>query len=465
MKLSKSIKIILILLSVNNFSFSQALTCEEAIAFSSIEEMDGYESYMPIENPFDEPVPFCPGSPQGSGNPQNMSWLKFIASSTEASLEITFSNCQAGAFGIQYGLYTDCNFTDYLLGTCVGDAIPVGTPVIIHMSGMTVGEDYFFFLDGDLGTYCEYYIDVICIDGLAIISQPSSLECISDNCPEDEIVCSLGETLTFEPEGLDEDVDYIWTVLPSPPEGITISGNNDFSATFDSAGYYEICVVGNNGCVETTPVCYTTYVVGPDAGTILLESDTICIGERTTVSIIDFFIGNPMIISMIAVDPDGKVIEAEWGSELEVKYDEEGIVKVYSYNFLSSVSSDFPNVGDFFTPPDCSENCCAIDSMDIVFADIKITSLPERLTQVPTEVRIFPNPFKETLKIEIKNINSDELKFSILNLKGQKVKSGEWQMNTKDLFELDLSDLSSGLYQLVMNNGDEVLTKKIIKID
>ena len=294
MRILKYLGIGAFILIINHNAFSQSLTCDEAVVLNSIEELDGITGFMFSENPNDEPAPFCSGSEGGTGNPQNMNWFAFMANTTDATIEITFSNCLGNGNAIQYGLYTDCTFNEYHSGVCQGDAVLVGPPVVIHFEDLTEGEDYYFFIDGDIGTHCDFVFEVTCIDGIATLPQPSGLECVTDNCPLDEVICTTGETLTFKLSGLDLEIDYFWTVLASPINGDTISGdtiygNNEFSATFDDPGMYEICAVGNNGCAETSPICYHLNVVEPNAGSLVAEPDTLCIEEESMVYSMDFF--------------------------------------------------------------------------------------------------------------------------------------------------------------------------------
>ena len=73
-------------------------------------------------------------------------------------------------------------------------------------------------------------------------------------------------------------------------------------------------------------------------------------------------------------------------------------------------------------------------------------------------VDVFPNPTNGTIKI-VSNINT-ETNYSIFNINGQNVKSGN--INSKLEF-IDLSDLISGIYFIKIKNINGNLIKKIIK--
>ena len=363
--------LLLFIWSATSHSFGQANTCATAPLLCSLSELNGYMATMPQSNSVDEPAPFC----GGSGNPQNMTWFSFIAGATAASMEITFTNCQGGTGlqQIQYGIYTDCTFDNYLSSACQGSPIGTSTPVEVNITGMVPGDDYFFFIDGDLGTYCDYSIEVTSGGWTNLLPDPTSLDCISDNCPPEGVLCSLGETLTFQPQDFELTIDYIWTITPGPPDGpagITINPYNTAAFTFNNPGVYEICLVAFNGCPPSTnPVCYDLTVLGADAGTLSADPETLCPTETSTVTALDFFTIPPIDQAMIAVGPDGIVIGVIAGGVIDVTYPECGIVTVYSYNYQPTDAPGLPSVGSAFNMPNCNINCCDIESIEITFED------------------------------------------------------------------------------------------------
>lgn len=375
---------ILILLFFTLFTITnglgQALTCEDADLLCSLSELNGFSDSMPQSNPNDEPAPLCPGSPGSDGNPQNMTWFSFISGNATATMVITFTNCQGGdnTESVQYGIYDDCSFDSYLTSVCEGD--PQSTidsngdtqPITINISGMIPGDDYFFFIDGDLGTYCDYSIEVTSGGWTNLLTDPTSLDCISGNCPPDGVLCSLGETLTFQPQDFDLTIDYIWTITPGPPDGpggTTINPDNTASFTFNNPGVYEICVVADNGCTQTNPVCYDLTVLGADAGTLSADPETLCPTETSTVTATDFFTIPPIEQAMIAVGPDDIVIDVVAGGVIEITYPECGVVTVYSYNYQPTDAPELPIVGTSYTIPNCNTNCCDIESIEVTFED------------------------------------------------------------------------------------------------
>lgn len=369
MSIIKRISILLFLLIQVTFnSFGQALTCGEAEVLCSLSELDNFEDSMPQSNPNDEPAPLCPNSPGSDGNPQNMTWFAFIAGSASAELQITFTNCNNGS-AVQYGIYTDCSFDTYLTSTCEGDPQSVNSPIPVSIDGMVPGDDYFFFIDGDLGTFCDYSIDVISGGEPVPVPQPTAILCTSSNCPTDGNTCNTGETYTFQPEGLDLTIDYIWTVTPNPPVGQTINSNNEISLTFNNTGTYDICMTATNGCTTTDEICYTLNVLETDAGVLSADPETLCPTETSTVTATDFIDAAPIEQAMIAVGPDGNVIAVMAGGMIDITYPECGVVTVYSYNYYPLDAPGLPAVGSPFSDPNCGMNCCDLESIEVTFED------------------------------------------------------------------------------------------------
>lgn len=76
--------------------------------------------------------------------------------------------------------------------------------------------------------------------------------------------------------------------------------------------------------------------------------------------------------------------------------------------------------------------------------------------QIDPEIKVYPNPVKDFLYIDAKNLES----YTLYNILGQNLKQG--QLNTD---QIDLSELEEGLYILrFKSSGNKYISKKIIKI-
>ncbi len=356
--------VIIVLLIIANDNFAQSLSCSDASAnvLCSLGELDDFSGTMPSSNPNDEPAPFC----NGSGNPQNMSWFAFIAGSSSAVLELVTSNCNNGST-IQYGIYTDCGYGESII--CQGNAVNANGTIDLNLNGMIPGDDYFFFIDGDLGTYCDYAINVVSGGDPIPVPDPTGIDCIGSNCPiNDNAVCLNGETYTFQVQGLDLSIDYMWSInpLPSgfPANPQTINGNNEISLTFNETGDYTICLTATNGCTTTSEVCTTLNIIEPDAGTITASLSVLCPGATTLVTVADWIATDNILI---AVDPDGTVIS--WGEEqLDITAATCTEITVYSWSHFSAENPPLP-INSPFVLPDCNAYCCDITSIVISFED------------------------------------------------------------------------------------------------
>lgn len=85
-------------------------------------------------------------------------------------------------------------------------------------------------------------------------------------------------------------------------------------------------------------------------------------------------------------------------------------------------------------------------------------------------LKSYPNPFKEEVEISIKNENSNnqKIKLEIFDLVGRKIK--EWNLNVeKDTsirwngMSSDGKLISSGIYVLRLQNGNETISSKLVK--
>lgn len=99
-----------------------------------------------------------------------------------------------------------------------------------------------------------------------------------------------------------------------------------------------------------------------------------------------------------------------------------------------------------------------------VTTDIKVTALYEVSASLKTnsinDFKVFPNPFQNTLNIEISGYSSDT-KVLIINMLGEVVFIEE---NIQEMISADLSVLNEGAYLIrVFSNGQDFKTKMILK--
>jgi hypothetical protein len=74
---------------------------------------------------------------------------------------------------------------------------------------------------------------------------------------------------------------------------------------------------------------------------------------------------------------------------------------------------------------------------------------------------IFPNPAKDTyLSIETNIGNDEQVVISITDLKGKKVK--EYNFNNSKIIQIDISDISKGVYIISILSNKSIITDKLI---
>ncbi|RLD65937.1 MAG: hypothetical protein DRI84_05860 [Bacteroidetes bacterium] len=76
-------------------------------------------------------------------------------------------------------------------------------------------------------------------------------------------------------------------------------------------------------------------------------------------------------------------------------------------------------------------------------------------------IKLFPNPTTESIKIEFKTIQNQETQWKIQDLKGVMLKGGKIPINSLSE-NINIQDLSSGIYIITFQNKNNVFTKKIV---
>ncbi len=243
-----------------------ALTCDDATIMCSMDdELDGFSSTMPDSNPNDDPNPLCPGLAPG-GTPHNLSWFAFVAGSANVTLNIDATNCNGSSPGIQYGVYTDCSFDEWVV--CDPGCNDANFDIV--MTGLDIGDDYFIFLDGCFGSVCDYTVTVVEGGQFDEIDEPidMDIECVSD-CTElsDNYyeICQGADDIEFAFINFDLSIEYTWVltdvVSSTQVSEDVVDGLNNIELNFDDLGTFELCASGYNGCDNTEDYCLTIEVV------------------------------------------------------------------------------------------------------------------------------------------------------------------------------------------------------------
>ncbi|MFN4254690.1 MAG: hypothetical protein ACK4Q5_06770, partial [Saprospiraceae bacterium] len=206
------------------------------------------------------------------GTIENEQWLGFIAGASSATFTATATNCTNGD-GIQVALYEACGSTPLACYGGCGNC--QGTPASIT-SGLVIGQNYFFMIDGFAGDQCSFNISVNPPQAVAAppIGGGGAIQGPTEICPGAENV-----VYTIPP--INGAAVYTWNAPAgstingqSPPVEINATdGGNQVTVTFGSAGG-QICVRAANSCYTGGQIC-KNIIVKPIPPTTLPPA-TIC---------------------------------------------------------------------------------------------------------------------------------------------------------------------------------------------
>ncbi len=350
--------------------------CSTATLLCTPDLLDGFTFSMSSANNFGGYAPngdLCPGLPP-DGVPNNVNWFSFIAWCTDLSMDVHISNCSQGTFptyGVQIALFAGCPPSSPV--ECITDGFdacgdtPTTYPTLHNFmaTGLTIGNVYYFMLDGCAGSACDIMIDVIGVCGNGMIDPwTTGVTGPLETC--------VGNTDTYFAEDLDGAVEFYYYL-----DGVLIDDGTEQTSTditWTTPGTYELCVdVSNLPCIPESdppmPYCITIEVCDEaDAGDITLTTSPACPGE-----VVDILVSNNTVTPdhdqyIIITDDTGMIIEVIVGSTGDFIFDDCATFNVYSYNL--KVGSPAPTVGSFF-PNDypCDDSCCDIEMDQIIFED------------------------------------------------------------------------------------------------
>jgi len=76
--------------------------------------------------------------------------------------------------------------------------------------------------------------------------------------------------------------------------------------------------------------------------------------------------------------------------------------------------------------------------------------------------KVFPNPAEESLTIELPRAMQEEAVLKLYNQSGAIVRRYDWPRQAQNL-QISLSGLSNGIYWLELDDGEQVLRRKVMK--
>ena len=222
--------------------------CVEAEVLCELAELNEFCTSM-VQAWQQTTIPGC-GSGYAFHNP---SWFSFVAGAEDIYLIVHATNCVSGGgnIGIQWGIYDDCDLQGDIILQC-----PCVDPgdIDVYLNDLTVGQTYYFFIDGCSGTRCTYWIEIIYGGGTPLVLGPENVVC-GDEFPNCENIC-VGADVTFILEDVANASHYVWDINGTEIE----TDDPQITTQFDAEGNYNICVYGYNDCNQGQPFCFDVPV-------------------------------------------------------------------------------------------------------------------------------------------------------------------------------------------------------------
>ena len=211
--------------------FSPANTCEDAPYVCTL---DGYCASNQGATNSGTPNAFC-------GQVENNNWVKFVAGSTSFEIIINVNNCNQGS-GLQAQFFYTPDCQNFEAVTNCLDPIPNNGSGTLIADDLTIGETYYFMMDGKGSDVCDYQYELVSgtiLSPATVIVDPISILC-------------EGGTLDIVSTGVSPNntSTYAWTTN----DGNIISDPSGSSITVDETGIYEVYVEDIGGCTATTMV-------------------------------------------------------------------------------------------------------------------------------------------------------------------------------------------------------------------
>lgn len=191
-------------------------------------------------------IPLLPGPWNGlthcGDNFENTSFFGFVAGTGNYQIELIIFQC-AGT-GVEYGIYSACEPDSGPI--CMGLA---DTGVItIDASILNPCQTYVFWIDGDQGSVCSYFVHVV---GEFVSCGNQEVTSITVNNACDHVCPTSAHPFTIKAatEIYYDDLKYNWFITHPDKVKDTIKlAGLELDYVFEKIGEYEICVETPHGC-------------------------------------------------------------------------------------------------------------------------------------------------------------------------------------------------------------------------
>jgi len=229
--------------------------CAEACIICDINGFTGRNNSSVIGQ---APSDFC------TSQVHHMQWIGFIAGTTDLTLEVKVSNCSLNN-GLEIGLYESLNCTTFRkVSDCDTDVRPNTTRVFKNTVPLTIGQYYYFVMDGSANDICDWTIKVVSGSTKVLpLNMPPSFELPHKVCESQPFI--------MKTEGLIGATIYNWII-----DGVYVKSGKNVNHTLTKPGTYKVCLEAANVCDKTEQTCKTIDIAPISKSSI---SQQVCFGE------------------------------------------------------------------------------------------------------------------------------------------------------------------------------------------
>lgn len=230
-------------------------TCVEACIICDI---DGFTGINNSSITGQAPPGFC------TTQVHHMQWIAFIAGTTNLTIELEVFNCRNND-GLEVGIYEAVECKNYKLVTDCDTDIPPNTKRIFkNKVPLTIGQYYFWVMDGSNNDVCNYTIRVL--EGSTKVAPLETPAPIS----VPPVVCE-GKTFNLSSEGLVGATIYAWYV-----DGDLVGSGKNVPISIDTPGKHTVCLDAMNVCDKAPQNCVEIEVLPSKETTLKHE---VCFSE------------------------------------------------------------------------------------------------------------------------------------------------------------------------------------------
>ncbi len=176
----------------------------------------------------------------------NIQWLAFIAGSENLTLRFDVGECDGGFFsgGLEVTVYEaiDCE-NPRMVMPCNGSVSENSSWTFSNTEPLTIGQYYFFVMDGDGGSVCNYTVNVL--EGSTKVGELQ--QALPFTLPD--FICETQPFTIFANPQVGATI-YEWTI-----DGQVVGNADSLEVLMDQTGFYNICYSESNACDEAPPYC------------------------------------------------------------------------------------------------------------------------------------------------------------------------------------------------------------------